>query len=246
MVLGARNDSGTAWRRSSAVAATPPTLRCRRSPATRSSRATTPRRSPAAWSARRAPTRSPTTASGRSPRRAVTIGDNDFAGPGEPLAAALPNARLQALQAHRPLRHAGVVRVHRRGARVPRGRRRPDRVAPLDRGRKRSRSLRAGGLVAIPTETVYGLGADAANERAVRRIFEVKGRPAEPPADRARRRRPTELDAWATSTSRPAAAAAGGRLLARPAHRARAARRRVATWSPAAGRRSACGCRRIR
>jgi L-threonylcarbamoyladenylate synthase len=43
------------------------------------------------------------------------------------------------------------------------------------------RILRAGGLVAFPTETVYGLGADAANERAVRRIFEVKGRPADHP-----------------------------------------------------------------
>ncbi|MBS3956762.1 MAG: threonylcarbamoyl-AMP synthase [Clostridiales bacterium] len=37
--------------------------------------------------------------------------------------------------------------------------------------------LRRGGLVAIPTETVYGLGADAANRAAVEKIFEVKGRP---------------------------------------------------------------------
>ncbi len=37
--------------------------------------------------------------------------------------------------------------------------------------------LRAGGLVVIPTETVYGLGADASNPRAVQRIYEVKGRP---------------------------------------------------------------------
>src|SRR5262245_36228416 len=37
--------------------------------------------------------------------------------------------------------------------------------------------LRGGGLVAFPTETVYGLGADALNEAAVRRIFEAKGRP---------------------------------------------------------------------
>jgi len=37
--------------------------------------------------------------------------------------------------------------------------------------------LRAGGLVAFPTETVYGLGADATNDRAVARIFEAKGRP---------------------------------------------------------------------
>jgi L-threonylcarbamoyladenylate synthase len=41
--------------------------------------------------------------------------------------------------------------------------------------------LRAGGLVAFPTETVYGLGADAANPAAVRRVFEVKGRPATHP-----------------------------------------------------------------
>jgi len=41
--------------------------------------------------------------------------------------------------------------------------------------------LRAGGLVAFPTETVYGLGADASNAAAVRRIFEVKGRPAAHP-----------------------------------------------------------------
>lgn len=37
--------------------------------------------------------------------------------------------------------------------------------------------LRSGGLVAFPTETVYGLGADATNGRAVARIFEAKGRP---------------------------------------------------------------------
>lgn len=38
--------------------------------------------------------------------------------------------------------------------------------------------LRGGGLVAFPTETVYGLGADAFNPRAVARIFEVKARPS--------------------------------------------------------------------
>jgi L-threonylcarbamoyladenylate synthase len=41
--------------------------------------------------------------------------------------------------------------------------------------------IQAGGLVAFPTETVYGLGADAMNERAIRRIFEAKGRPADNP-----------------------------------------------------------------
>ncbi|MCB1349325.1 MAG: threonylcarbamoyl-AMP synthase [Maritimibacter sp.] len=37
--------------------------------------------------------------------------------------------------------------------------------------------LRAGGLVSFPTETVYGLGADATNDRAVAQIFAAKGRP---------------------------------------------------------------------
>jgi L-threonylcarbamoyladenylate synthase len=41
--------------------------------------------------------------------------------------------------------------------------------------------LRRGGLVAFPTETVYGLGADAANPAAVERIFAVKGRPRNHP-----------------------------------------------------------------
>jgi L-threonylcarbamoyladenylate synthase len=38
--------------------------------------------------------------------------------------------------------------------------------------------LRTGGLVAFPTETVYGLGADATNARAVARVYDAKGRPA--------------------------------------------------------------------
>ena len=41
--------------------------------------------------------------------------------------------------------------------------------------------LREGGLVAFPTETVYGLGADAFNEQAVLSIFEAKGRPQDNP-----------------------------------------------------------------
>lgn len=44
-----------------------------------------------------------------------------------------------------------------------------------------ARRLAAGDLVAFPTETVYGLGADATNEDAVRRIFAAKGRPADHP-----------------------------------------------------------------
>ena len=42
-------------------------------------------------------------------------------------------------------------------------------------------SIKSGALVAFPTETVYGLGADASNEKAVARIYEVKGRPQDHP-----------------------------------------------------------------
>ena len=43
------------------------------------------------------------------------------------------------------------------------------------------RIIKKGGLVAFPTETVYGLGADALNPEAVRRIYEAKGRPSDNP-----------------------------------------------------------------
>ena len=41
--------------------------------------------------------------------------------------------------------------------------------------------LQKGGLVAFPTETVYGLGADGLNPQAVRKIFQAKGRPQDNP-----------------------------------------------------------------
>jgi L-threonylcarbamoyladenylate synthase len=41
-----------------------------------------------------------------------------------------------------------------------------------------ARTLASGGLVAFPTETVYGLGADAANPAAIARLYQAKGRPA--------------------------------------------------------------------
>jgi L-threonylcarbamoyladenylate synthase len=44
-----------------------------------------------------------------------------------------------------------------------------------------AQSLKSGSLIAFPTETVYGLGADASNQQAVARIYEVKGRPADHP-----------------------------------------------------------------
>ena len=44
-----------------------------------------------------------------------------------------------------------------------------------------ARRLKEGGLVAFPTETVYGLGADARNPRAIERLYQVKGRPGSHP-----------------------------------------------------------------
>jgi L-threonylcarbamoyladenylate synthase len=41
-----------------------------------------------------------------------------------------------------------------------------------------AQSLKSGSLIAFPTETVYGLGADATNQHAVALIYEVKGSPA--------------------------------------------------------------------
>ena len=46
---------------------------------------------------------------------------------------------------------------------------------------KAAQTLLDGNLVAFPTETVYGLGADATNKQAVARIYEAKGRPADHP-----------------------------------------------------------------
>ena len=52
---------------------------------------------------------------------------------------------------------------------------RTDDPGALDRA---ASIIRDGGVVAIPTETFYGLAVDASQERAVARIFEIKGRPA--------------------------------------------------------------------
>ena len=54
-------------------------------------------------------------------------------------------------------------------------------AAPAREAERAAAILRAGGLVGLPTETVYGLGADGLNEAAVRRIFEAKGRPQDNP-----------------------------------------------------------------
>ncbi|MCS7121854.1 MAG: L-threonylcarbamoyladenylate synthase [Archaeoglobaceae archaeon] len=52
---------------------------------------------------------------------------------------------------------------------------------PGDEIRAAAEIIKKGGLVAFPTETVYGLGADALNEDAVGKIFKAKGRPADNP-----------------------------------------------------------------
>src|ERR1700749_1033379 len=46
---------------------------------------------------------------------------------------------------------------------------------------KAAQILRSGGLVVFPTETVYGLGANALDAAAVQKIYELKGRPANSP-----------------------------------------------------------------
>ncbi len=58
--------------------------------------------------------------------------------------------------------------------------------------------IRSGGLVAMPTETVYGLAADATNADAVRRIFAVKGRPVDHPLI-VHLGAPDQLSRWASS-----------------------------------------------
>jgi L-threonylcarbamoyladenylate synthase len=70
-----------------------------------------------------------------------------------------------------------------------------------------ARLLRSGQLVAFPTETVYGLGADAGNEDAVRAIFAAKGRPADHPVI-VHVRDAREAATWARAMPR------GARLLA--------------------------------
>ena len=57
----------------------------------------------------------------------------------------------------------------------------PAALPDADALARAARRLRAGGLVAFPTETVYGLGADATNEAAVAAIYAAKGRPAHNP-----------------------------------------------------------------
>jgi L-threonylcarbamoyladenylate synthase len=101
---------------------------------------------------------------------------------------AVPRAPQCAAPATRaPSARAGT----RRWRRMPPHANRPlamTRVVSVDRANpdarvlaEAARVLRGGGLVAFPTETVYGLGAAALDERALARIFAAKGRPAHHP-----------------------------------------------------------------
>ncbi|MGM0410481.1 MAG: L-threonylcarbamoyladenylate synthase [Bacillota bacterium] len=56
-----------------------------------------------------------------------------------------------------------------------------DKITGLPVFKKANKLLNRGELVAFPTETVYGLGADASNSEAVKKIFKVKGRPQDNP-----------------------------------------------------------------
>jgi tRNA A37 threonylcarbamoyladenosine synthetase subunit TsaC/SUA5/YrdC len=102
-----------------------------------------------------------------------------------------------------------------------------------------------GELVAFPTETVYGLGADAANPRAIARIFAAKGRPADHPLI-VHLPDASQLETLGRRYSR-SGTWTGGRILARSADPdPQAPCRRFPMRSPAARIRSACACPTIR
>jgi L-threonylcarbamoyladenylate synthase len=63
--------------------------------------------------------------------------------------------------------------------------------------------LKRGGLVGVPTETVYGLGADASNPEALKRLYAVKGRPGSHPVI-VHLARAEQLNDWAESIPEPA------------------------------------------
>ena len=113
-------------------------------------------------------------------------------------------------EGRRPLRHARVVRLHRRRTGVP-GRRAVTPAAggspDIDEAVER---LRAGGLVAFPTETVYGLGADATQRGRRGAGLRRQGPAPRPSAHRAPAPTPVPLDEWAATvpaTARRLAAA---------------------------------------
>jgi len=81
---------------------------------------------------------------------------------------------------------------------------------PQDEIDRAVEALRDGDVIAFPTETVYGLGADAQNPEAVRKVFELKGRPATHPLI-VHLDHPRMLDRWALNVP-PAAEALAARF----------------------------------
>jgi L-threonylcarbamoyladenylate synthase len=81
---------------------------------------------------------------------------------------------------------------------------------PQDEIDRAVEALRDGEVVAFPTETVYGLGADAQNPEAVRKVFELKGRPATHPLI-VHIDHPRLIERWALEVT-PAAQALAGRF----------------------------------
>lgn len=79
------------------------------------------------------------------------------------------------------------------------------KLSPIDQSevRRGVAALKQGLLVAFPTETVYGLGADAANAEALKRLYEVKGRPPSHPVI-VHLSSIEQLDSWASAVPEPA------------------------------------------
>ena len=109
------------------------------------------------------------------------VGDRRPVGHGSP-SSAFPDASLRRRLGLRPL-SGRTNGASRSSAQAIHGNRHVGLTTTRAQGRSRSRSRRpraasrAGGLVAFPTETVYGLGADATNGAAVARLYAAKGRP---------------------------------------------------------------------
>ena len=123
---------------------------------------------------------------------------------------------------------------------------RTDCCRPRSRGRGGGAACREGGLVAFPTETVYGLGADAGNAAAIARLYQAKGRPSFNPLIA----HVGDLDAARQIARFDARALGAGRgVLAGTADPGAAQRRRTARWpiSPPPGSTpSPSACRPIR
>src|SRR5690349_19697603 len=83
---------------------------------------------------------------------------------------------------HTPTKRSGLITVpfqtRKRGAQMIAEPATRVVKATADTIASAARCLNDGGLVAFPTETVYGLGGDATNGQAVARLYEAKGRPA--------------------------------------------------------------------